>query len=232
MALERLVTILTGVSEPARPVAVPITFGSVRVGRGRFGIGREVSPPREERYGKDRSGTGTLVGIATPLSAAERDERSARLVRVGRAGNEVVGRSGNPLVGNSGVGITPPKSVGVGSPALGIETPPGSDGDAVRAVRASMLGIEVPGSEGNVVGIDAPGTDVRTMGVGMTPSVGSEAAERVGSVGTSMLGLIGGKEKAGEAEAWRTYAPSDSRMSWSIVELLWLIFLDRYGYIR
>lgn len=203
--------ILTGLTEPAGPGDVPGTPpGAVTLGTGKLGIGsREVGSPTGGMGGKGRSGVGKPVGIETPLSTAEIDPRSTELVSVGRGGNAVVG--------SPAVGISLPGRVGVGTPALGIEAP-GSDGSPVGA---PTLGAEAPGSEGNAVagalGIDAPGTDVRTRGVGLTPPVGSEAAGRVASVGLTG-GRTGGKGTAGEAETWKTYAPSDIRMIWSIVE--------------
>lgn len=153
---------------------------------------------------------GSPVGIVIPLSIAEIDEMSAVLVSVGRAGNELVGRLSDPMpVGNSGVGIKLPGSVEEVNPALGAETP-GSEGNAVADP---------------TLGTDTPGTDVRTMGGGTTPLVGIEVAGRVGSEGAPMVGRFGkkgGKGKAGEAETWRAYTPSDNRMSWCIVTLLWL----------
>lgn len=152
---------------------------------------------------------GSPVGFVIPPSTAEIDAMSAVLVSVGRAGNEAVGRSSPMPVGSSRVGTKLPGSVGVGNSALGAETP-GSEGNAVAA---PALGAEMPGA------------DVRTMGGGTTPLVGGGVTGTVGSGGVPMLGRTGrrgGKGKAGEAETWRAYTPSDSRMSWCIVTLLWL----------
>lgn len=206
MALERLVTILAGLGRPVEPGAPLGRPGTVPLGLGKVGITVD---------GKGTPEVGKAVEFVTALSTAEIDERSTELVSMGRGGNEAVG--------SPEVGIPLPGRVGVGSPALGTETPE-SDGRAVRMVK---VGAETPGSEGNAVavtlGTDAPGTDVRRIGVGITPPVGSESVARlVGSVGgfptLETGGRTGGKGKAGEAAAWKTYAPSDIRMSWSIVE--------------
>jgi hypothetical protein len=165
-----------------------------------------------------------------PLSAAEMDEMSTLLVRVGKAGNEAVGRSGGPKpVGKSG--IDPPGSVKEGSPALRIGNS-GSDGSPVGAsklgtetpggdgspVGKPALGGEIPGSEGNADASrlgTAPAIDVSTMGGGMAPALGREAGGRLATGGIptpEKLGRIAGRGKAGEAEAWIANAASDSRM--------------------
>lgn len=176
-------TILDGLGDVPTPPP-----GAGTLGTGKFEVGREGGSPMVGRGGRGRSGVGNPVGIVgTALRTAEIDERSTELVSVGRGGN--------PAVGRSAVGIAPVGREGlVGSPAPGIEGP-GSDGTPVGAFRT-----------------DAPGIDVRTTGVGMTPAVGSEAIGRAPTGGLTG-GATGGKGRAGEAETWKTYAPSDIRMS-------------------
>lgn len=154
-----------------------------------------------------------------PLSAAEMEEMSALLVRVGKAGKPVGRPDGPRPVGNAG--IDPPGSVKEGSPSLGIGSS-GNSGSPVGADRGPVgkaaLGGEIAGNEGSEgaprVGT-APGIDVSKTGGGMVPALGSEASGRPVTGGIPTLekaGRTAGKGKAGEAEAWITNAASDSRM--------------------
>lgn len=191
---------LAGLTEPGVGGGdTPVPGGETgALGAGTPGADGKVGSVTGGRGVTGRSGVGKAVGIdETPVRTAEIDERSAELVSVGRGGNPSVGSP----VGTETAPVG--REEGLGRPEIG---GPETDGS---------------GSGGNAVawppGAAAPGIDVRTTGVGMAGPVGSEPPGIVAKEGLTGGRTGGGKGRAGEAAAWKTYAPSDIRTSCSIV---------------